>query len=93
MQPYLPNDVIYRPKTGFGLPLRRWLREDLSLVVEDLLSESIINARGIFDYKAVKKLIFDDKNGRVDATYSIFSLICLEIWCRRFIDNKYSENY
>jgi len=93
MQPYLPNDVIYRPKTGFGLPLRRWLREDLSLVVEDLLSESIINARGIFDYKAVKKLIFDDKNGRIDATYSIFSLICLEMWCRRFIDNKYSENY
>jgi len=28
----------------------------------------------------------DDKAGRIDATYSIFGLICIEMWCRRFID-------
>ncbi|MBT4076799.1 MAG: asparagine synthase (glutamine-hydrolyzing) [Gammaproteobacteria bacterium] len=86
MEPYLPNDVIYRPKTGFGVPLRRWLREELSSVVEELLSESSLTARGVFDPKAVKKLILDDKAGRIDATYSIFGLICIEMWCRRFID-------
>ena len=29
MEPYLPHDVIYRPKTGFGAPLRRWMRQEL----------------------------------------------------------------
>lgn len=30
MEPYLPHDVIYRPQTGFGAHLRRWMRHDLS---------------------------------------------------------------
>ena len=29
MENYLPNEIIYRPKTGFGAPLRRWIRNDL----------------------------------------------------------------
>src|SRR5712671_1577530 len=29
MEPYLPKDVIYRPKTGFGAPLRRWIRNEM----------------------------------------------------------------
>jgi asparagine synthase (glutamine-hydrolysing) len=29
MEPYLPHDVIYRPKAGFGGSLRHWLRNEL----------------------------------------------------------------
>ena len=40
MEPYLPKDIIYRPKTGFGVPLRYWLRNHLRPMVEELLSET-----------------------------------------------------
>lgn len=85
MEPYLPLEVIYRPKTGFGAPLRHWLRHELREWVGDMLSAGTLRRRGLFDPKAVAALVADDRAGRVDAAYTIFGLVCIEIWCRRFI--------
>ena len=86
MAPYLPREVIHRPKTGFGAPLRHWLRNDLRPLVEDLLSESSLSQRGIFDPAGVRKLRELNDTRRLDATYTLFSMICIELWCRMFID-------
>jgi len=90
MEKYLPHDVIYRPKTGFGAPLRSWLRskQQLQPLLSELLSDASIKQRGIFDPDSVKDLIIQDANGLVDATYTIFSMMCIELWCRRFIDEN-----
>lgn len=86
LEDILPHDVLYRPKTGFGAPLRAWLRGPLQAFVEDMLSPAAIKRRGLFDSVAVQRLIADDRAGRIDAAYTIFSLICIEIWARQFID-------
>lgn len=86
MEPLLPRDVIYRSKTGFGLPLRRWLREDLKEFVGETLSERSIRERGLFDPQAVQRLISADRSGRIDASYTIFALLCIELWMRDFAD-------
>lgn len=86
MEPCLPHDVIYRPKTGFGAPLRRWMRHELRELLGDLLSEASLRRRGLFDAQAVRRLMADNDAGRRDAAYTLFSLLCIEIWCRRFMD-------
>jgi asparagine synthase (glutamine-hydrolysing) len=86
MRGMLPHDVVYRPKSGFGAPLRRWLRNELRARVEDALDPAVLRRRGFFDPKAVRALIDDDRQGRVDGGYTIFALMCFELWCRRFID-------
>jgi asparagine synthase (glutamine-hydrolysing) len=88
MEPLLPREVIYRPKTGFGVPLRKWLKHDLRDYVEELLSEKTLKDRGLFNPKAVQELVALDRNGKIDAAYPIFSLICIELWMRLFIDQK-----
>ena len=88
MEPHLPSDVIYRPKTGFGAPLRRWIKHELRDLISDVLSVKSIQNRGIFDALSVHKLISDNDSGRRDASYTIFSLLCIEIWCRKFIDSR-----
>lgn len=85
MEPYLPHEVIYRPKTGFGAPLRHWLRYELRELVDDILSADTLRGRGLFDPKAVANLVADDRAGRVDAAYTILGLVCIEIWCRGFL--------
>ena len=86
MESYLPKDVIYRPKTGFGVPLRQWMRYGLRDLLGDVLSSESLKHRGLFDPVAVQKLIAANDLGKTDASYTLLSLMCIEIWCRKFID-------
>ncbi|OQX12635.1 MAG: asparagine synthase (glutamine-hydrolyzing) [Desulfobulbaceae bacterium A2] len=88
MEPYLPHDVIYRPKTGFGAPLRRWMRHELRELLGDLLSPDSLKRRGLFEPFAVQRLISANDSGRVDASYTLLSLVCIEIWCRAYLDRS-----
>ena len=88
MEPYLPKEVIYRPKTGFGGPLRNWLRFDLNEWLNDILSEERLKKRGIFNHLKVKRLIEQNTIGSIDASYILLSIASIEIWCQKFIDCK-----
>ena len=87
LEGYLPHDVIYRPKTGFGAPLRSWMRNELRELLGDILSIQSLRNRGLFDPTAVWKLIAENDKGKVDASYTLLSLLCIEIWCRNYITN------
>lgn len=86
MEPYLPHDVIYRPKSGFGAPLRRWMRRELRPLLGELLSMESLKRRGLFDPEAVQRLIAQNDRGQMDAAYTILSLMSIEIWCRAYLD-------
>ncbi|MAN37383.1 MAG: asparagine synthase (glutamine-hydrolyzing) [Opitutae bacterium] len=88
MEPYLPRDVIYRSKTGFGAPLRRWMGNELRELLNDLLSAQSLKQRGLFDAAAVQRLIAANDAGKVDASYTLLSILSIEIWCRSFFSMK-----
>lgn len=88
MEAHLPREVIYRPKSGFGVPLRKWMRQELGDLIGDLLSGESLRRRGLFNEHAVNKLIEDNRNGKIDGAYTLLSLLCVEIWCREFLDSR-----
>jgi len=93
MEGILPKEVIYRPKTGFAAPLRYWLRTDLKELVDDVLSADTLRKRGLLDPAGVERLRKLDAAGKVDAAYPIFAMVCIELWCKIFLDQpipKYS---
>lgn len=92
MEPYLPHDIIYRPKVGFGVPLRSWLRNELKPMLEDLLSPETLAKRGLFDIQAIIELRDNTMNGRVDGSYSLLALMAIELWCRQFVDSDGRAN-
>jgi len=93
MEPYLPHDVIYRPKTGFGAPLRRWMRHELKPLLSDLLSVSSLKQRGLFEPMEVQHLIEQNDSGKVDAAYTLLSILSIEIWCRTYLDEPPVKKY
>ncbi len=82
----LPAEVIHRPKTGFGAPLRRWLKGELRPLLNDVLSPESLKRRGLFDPVAVQELLRAHDSGRLDAAYTLLALVCVELWCRAFVD-------
>jgi asparagine synthase (glutamine-hydrolysing) len=85
MRPYLPTTTLNRKKVGFGAPIRHWLRNDLKDYVAAELSSESLNRWGLFDAHAVRRLIDADMRGAVDASYTIFSLLCMQLWLRLFM--------
>jgi asparagine synthase (glutamine-hydrolysing) len=82
----VPDVIMNRPKTGFGVPLRGWLNEELLPMAQDMLSPETIKRRGLFEPEAMSRLFADNAAGRVDATYTLFSAMCVEMWCKNFVD-------
>ncbi|MDQ1238025.1 MAG: hypothetical protein QG577_209, partial [Thermodesulfobacteriota bacterium] len=86
MKGHLPDEVLQRPKTGFGAPVRQWIRHELRPLVEDLLDESNLRKRGLFSPDGVKKLMALDRDGKIDVAYPILAMVCIELWCKTFLD-------
>jgi asparagine synthase (glutamine-hydrolysing) len=82
----LPDDVIDRPKMGFGVPLARWLRGPLRDVVHDVVLGPRLRQRGYFKMDAIERLVSDHETGRSNAQYQIWNLLMLELWHQTFID-------
>ncbi|HEX8652312.1 MAG TPA: asparagine synthase (glutamine-hydrolyzing) [Pyrinomonadaceae bacterium] len=84
----LPREVVWRKKAGFGAPIRSWLRGPLRPLVDDLLSEETVRARGLFRQQEVQRIIAANLTGREDYNLQVFQLLNLELWQRIFIDPK-----
>ncbi len=81
----LPPEILNRPKAGLPVPVNRWLREDLTGFVHDVLLSDRATRRGYFRREAVERLL---KDHAAEGTFGkeIFSLLTLELWHREFVD-------
>jgi asparagine synthase (glutamine-hydrolysing) len=86
----LPKDVIWRPKAGFGLPVRSWLVKELSPMIADLLSEETMRARGLLNPATVARLQRENIAGEADYSLQVYTLLNLELWCRQWIDEPWT---
>ena len=85
-EPWLPRQILRRPKRGFGAPIGAWFRRDLETLIDDTLSESQVRKRGLLDPKVVAELIARHRLQQTDNTDHLLALVTLELWCRIFLD-------
>jgi asparagine synthase (glutamine-hydrolysing) len=91
MRPSLPRSVIDRPKSGFGAPVRRWVRHDLRDLIGDVLSERALLQRGLFSSDEVRAFVDQTRCGARDGAYTVLALLSVELWCRRFLDDTHGS--
>jgi len=86
MQDVLPREVLQQPKAGFAAPVDYWLARDLKEMVDDLLSESQIEKRGLFRPEVVRAFVDEHRSGAQDWSMQIWQLLTLELWMQTFLD-------
>ncbi len=86
VEPYLPEDVIYRKKMGFGVPIDHWFRNELKDMVRDVLLSQKAISRGYFRSGYVEEMLDRHQQGGETWQYLIWNLLMLEYWHLMFID-------
>jgi asparagine synthase (glutamine-hydrolysing) len=83
LEPYLPADILYRPKKGFSVPLRAWFMGPLKEKVEAALLGGVMADSGYFNQSFIAHMLKESRQGRGDYTGPIWSLLMFEVFLRR----------
>lgn len=79
---WLPDEIIDRPKASFGAPLRAWVTNDLSELIDDVLLAGELVCSGFLRRDPLVRLVADQRSGRRDESKQIWQLLSLELWYR-----------
>jgi asparagine synthase (glutamine-hydrolysing) len=86
IRPWVPPDVLERPKRGFGVPLRRWFQEQMIGWARDILLDPRTGQRGWTRTRQVRALLQQHEEGSRDHAKRIWALVSLELWARAHLD-------
>jgi len=84
--PLLPKETISRPKKGFGIPVARWLRDDLRESVAESLSPERLRSQGLFDSRGVAKLLAEHDSGARDHRKQLWALFAFQQWHHEWLE-------
>ncbi|HBE66567.1 MAG TPA: asparagine synthase (glutamine-hydrolyzing) [Planctomycetaceae bacterium] len=80
----LPRQIWTRKKMGFGVPLGSWFQNELRPLTESRLLGDDSRLQSYFRHEALKFMVDQHMNGRVNHCYRLWNLLVLETWLRRW---------
>jgi len=92
VRPWLPPSILARGKQGFGVPLGRWFGGRLRSFARDILFDPRTRERDWFDAAGVDRVIRRLDVDAERAGRQVFTLICLELWARTYVDRERSQS-
>ncbi len=83
LEPHLPNDILYRKKMGFSIPLASWFRGPLrDKVREGLLGETMLSS-GLFNESYLQELVDKHQSGARDYSAPIWTLLMFNAFLKK----------
>ena len=86
MRDLLPESVLTRPKEGFSIPMKTWLRREWAPMMQDLLGPEQVRRRGWLEPAEVTRRVDEHLAGTDNHAHQLFSLMVLERWAQSFLD-------
>ena len=86
MEPYLPDEILYRPKQGFAVPLSRWFRGPLRQRVQDAILGPRLAATGIFNQNYLQHLVESHASGARDYSAPLWTLLMFDAFLKNVME-------
>lgn len=77
---FVPKSMMDRPKTGFSLPIYRWLQTDLSYLLDEYLNEKSLSESGLFNVGFVFGMVQDFRKDKFYYKPLIWKLLMFQMW-------------
>ena len=87
----IPDEILDRPKQGFGMPISLWINSELKDRIRDTVTGSQARQRGYFESDYIRLLFDEHDRGRRDHSQQLWALFMLELWHQTFIDRKRTQ--
>ena len=85
---YVPKELLDRPKKGFGVPLRKWLRTVLKEEISRYADEIILKRQDIFNPEAIRELIVkQEKSDKIMYSSLLWSFYVFQKWYQMYIED------
>lgn len=81
---YISNDLIDRPKKGFGVPIDDWLRGPLREWARDLLNPRRLSNQGMFQVGPIQTMWKDHLSGRNNYQYHLWNVLMYQAWAEYY---------
>lgn len=85
---YVPAELLYRPKMGFRVPIRRWFKRDLLDRTTALLLDGRLVSGGILDRAGVQWVLRRQRLPWMDFGSQLWALLVLEHWAREYLGHQ-----
>ncbi|HEX7331552.1 MAG TPA: asparagine synthase (glutamine-hydrolyzing) [Pyrinomonadaceae bacterium] len=82
----VPQEILNRPKQGFGMPIQQWINAQLKERIRDTLQGLRARQRDYINPRYLNVLLDEHERGRRDHSYALWNLFMLELWHRTFVD-------
>ena len=79
---HIPENYFNRPKWGFGIPLDKWLRNEMRYLIDDYLDEKTTRGLGYFNYDHVKSILSRFYKGETYLYHRLWLIILWHKWAK-----------
>ena len=86
MEKRIPAEVLNKPKEGFSIPLKHWLRKELNPLMNDLLHADVVKNRGYFDPVTVSNWVSEHETKKANHSHRLWALMVFELWHRQVLE-------
>ncbi len=85
MKDILPDEILFRKKMGFGVPLVHWFKKDLAEYARDVLLSRKAVERNIFNQNYIQSMLNNHQKKGRDLSARIWALLFFEHWCTHWM--------
>lgn len=82
---YIPKAIMDRPKKGFGVPLQKWMKDDLLIYVNEYLDAQFLANQNIFNIPLILKLKKSFITGKDYDFNQLWYILCFQMWYKKWM--------